>query len=113
MGETSKEATDVVHRRKYPGGIYLRSLYLFYLSVHSPPLDRTCQIVLFLSLLNASIVNIRLNVFSVNGRLYIASAYYPYLSIFSLINVYLILHPYTLVRSVCQGLLTAPRNMAS
>ena len=49
MGETTKEATGVVHRRKYPGGIYLRSLYLLYLSVHSLPLDRTCQIVLFIS----------------------------------------------------------------
>ena len=28
-------------------------------------------------------------------------------------NVYLVLHPYTLVRSVCQGLLMAPRNMVN
>ena len=82
MEETSKEVTHVVRRRKYPGGIYLRSLYLLHLPVHSLPLDRTCQIVLFLSLLNASIVNIRLNIFFANGRLYIVSAYYPYLSIF-------------------------------
>ena len=67
----------------------------------------------YLSPLNASIVNIRLNVFFINGRLYIASSYYPYLSIFSLINVYSILHPYTLVQSVCQGLFMVPRNMAS
>ena len=32
---------------------------------------------------------------------------------FSLINVYLVLHPYTLVRPVCHGLLTTPRNMAT
>ena len=32
---------------------------------------------------------------------------------FTLINVYLVLHPYTLVRPVCQGLLMAPRNTAS
>ena len=65
----------------------------------------------YLSPLNASIVNIRLNVLFINGRSYIASAYYSYLSIF-LTNVYLILHPYTLVRSVCQGLLMAPHNTA-
>ena len=49
IGERAKEATGFAHRRKYPGGIYLRSLYLFYLSVRDLPLDRTCQIVLFIS----------------------------------------------------------------
>ena len=83
MEETPKEATDVVRRRKYLGGIYLRSLYLLHLSAHGVPLDRTCQIVLFLSLPNASIVNICLNVLFLNGRSYIASAYFSYLSIFS------------------------------
>ena len=61
--------------------------------------------------LNALIVNIRLNVLFINGKQYTASAYYSYLHIF-LANVYLISHPYTLVRSVCQGLLMAPHNMA-
>ena len=32
---------------------------------------------------------------------------------FSLIYVYLVLHPYTFVQPVCQGLLMAPRNTAS
>ena len=36
---------------------------------------------------------------------------YFYLSNFY--NVYLILHPYTLVRIVCQGLLMLPHNTAS
>ena len=49
IGEKTKEATGFAYRRKYPGGIYLRSLYLFYLSVRSLPLDRICQIILFIS----------------------------------------------------------------
>ena len=65
----------------------------------------------YLSPLNASIVNIRLNVLFINGRSYIASAYYFYLSIF-FTNVHLILHPYTLVRLICQGLLMTPHNTA-
>ena len=63
----------------------------------------------YLPLLDAFIVNIHLDVLYINGRLYTASAYYSYLHIFS-INVYLLLHPYTLVRLVCQGLLMAPHN---
>ena len=65
-----------------------------------------------LSPLNAYIVNIRLNVLFINGRPQTASAYLFFLEYF-FINVYLILHPYTLVRLVCQGLLTAPHNTAS
>ena len=49
IGEETKEATGFAHRRKHPGGIYLRSLYPPYLSVHSLPLDRICQIILFTS----------------------------------------------------------------
>ena len=49
IGEKTKEATGFAHRRKHPGGIYLRSLYLLYLSVRSLPLDRICQIILFIS----------------------------------------------------------------
>ena len=64
-----------------------------------------------LSPLNASIVNIRLNILFVNGILYIVSAYYSYLSIFSLINVYLI--SVQLGTVSFPGLLMTPHNMAS
>ena len=49
IGEETKEATGFADRRKHPGEIYLRSLYLLYLSVRSLPLDRICQIILFIS----------------------------------------------------------------
>ena len=49
IGEKTKEATGFAHRRTHPGGIYLRSLHLFYLSIRDLPLDRTCQIVLLIS----------------------------------------------------------------
>ena len=42
IGEKTKEATGFVHKRKYPGGICSRSLYLFYIPTCSLPLDRTC-----------------------------------------------------------------------
>ena len=96
IGEKTKGATGFAHRRKYPGGIYLRSLYLLYLSVRSLPLDRTCQIVLFIS---AQRIHCKYTLKRIIHQWEIRNSV-SLLFLFEhffLTNVHLILHPYTLV----------------